>query len=53
MVDRATSELTLNESTKDEWSMQYTHPSILNSSFHKEVAARYDIWRIDKQVELN
>jgi len=33
--------------------MHYTHPLILNSSTHKEVAARYDIWKIDKQIEID
>lgn len=47
MVDRATSDLILNEDVIEEWGNIYNHPLLLNSSAGKQVASWYDIWKVD------
>jgi len=48
MAERATLDLVLNEEVIEEWTTHYNHPLILNSSSNKDVAARYDIWKVNQ-----
>ncbi len=52
MVDRATSDLILNEDVIEEWGNIYNHPLLLNSSAGKQVASWYDIWKVDHAQDL-